>query len=225
LLDDDDRLVDAKLEKQLRVLRSNPAVGVVYCGLRWEDGPAVLPNPAVRGDVLEHALRFDTSPAAIGTMLIERAVLERLRPFQHGHGADDIGLKIELARRTEFDYVDEVLLRRGNSPDSVGKSRAAVEGRKEIIRAYEALYDRFPRAKRRAVAETYLVSGEQYLTGRGWSIAAITEFVRACYHVPGLPLVYAGSLLASLLGKRGYWFFRSRYSSGILGEYRRGKST
>jgi len=224
LLDDDDRLLPGKFEAQVPLLSSTSA-GVVYCGLRWEGGPTVRPDPNVRGDVLEAALSFATAPAAMGTMIVERAVLERIRPFRHRHGADDIGMKIELARHTEFDFVDEVFLVRGRSEGSVGTSWAAVEGRHEILDTCADLYDAYPEARRRALGETYLVSGQFRLNDRGWSAAAIADFARACYHVPGLPPVYLASLLASLLGRRGYRSMRSLYSALALGDRRTGKAT
>jgi GT2 family glycosyltransferase len=61
LLDDDDRLLEGKLEKTAEVLRENPDVGVSYCGVYWGDEPH-LPKPEVAGDILEHALRFQTFP-------------------------------------------------------------------------------------------------------------------------------------------------------------------
>jgi len=224
LLDDDDVLLPGKFEAQIPVLQSD-STGVAYCGLRWEGGPTVRPDPAVRGDVLEAALSFGTAPAMMGTMLVERPVLDRIRPFRHRHGADDIGMKIELARHTEFDFVDGVYLVRGRSEASVGTSRAAVEGRHEVLELCADLYAEHPTAGRRALAETYLVSGEFRLNDRGWSPAAVADFLRACYHVPGLSPVYVGSLLAGLLGRRGYRLVRSLYSRLALGDRRAGKTT
>ncbi|WP_233752189.1 MULTISPECIES: glycosyltransferase [Halostella] len=224
LLDDDDRLLPGKLEAQVPRLRSNSDVGVAYCGLRWEDGPTVHPDPTVRGDVLEDALQFSTSPAMMGTMLVERSVLEALLPFPNRHGADDIGLKIELARQTDFDYVDEVLLVRGRSSNSVGTSWDAIEGRHEILSSYANLYAEYPDAWRRALAETYLVSGQFRLNDRIWSPAAIADFARALYHAPGLPPVYLGSLIAALFGRGVYRRSRSLYSSIALGDERAGKT-
>lgn len=225
LLDDDDRLLPGKLEAQVPLLRSNAGVGAVYCGLRWEDGPSVLPDPAVRGDVLADALQFSTSPAMMGTLLVERPVVEDILPFRHRHGADDIGMKVELARRTRFDFVDDVFLVRGNSAESVGTSWAAVEGRHEILATYADLYTEYPTARRRALAETYLVSGQFRLNDHWWSPAAIADFGRACYYAPGLPPVYAGSLLSALFGRRVYRGARSLYSSVVLGDDRPGKVT
>lgn len=80
------------------------------------------PKPEVRGDILEHVLRFQTFPLWTGTMLMERDVLLDCMPFAGmGEGDDleielgDTDLKIELARGTKFDYVNEYLVfyRRG----------------------------------------------------------------------------------------------------------------
>lgn len=224
-LDDDDSLFKDKLERQVPLLE-DAGTGVVYSGLQWEDGPAVHPKTDVRGDVLEQALQFDTAPCMIGTMLIDRGVLEEVSMEKHVHGADDIGLKIELARVTEFEYVDDVLVTRGDSVDSLGTSWAAVEGRFTILETYADLYSTFPpEIRRRALAETYLVQGERYLDDRAWSPSAIVSFARASYHVPGIDAVYAGAFLLSLFGRVGYTITGSGYSRFVRGERRRGKST
>jgi len=224
-LDDDDRLLPGKLTAQVPVLRDNPDVGVVYCGLRWEGTHAVVPHPDVRGDVLEAALRFSTSPAMMGTMLIERSVIEDITPFRHRHGADDIGMKIELARRTEFDFVEDVYLVRERSEDRFGLSWAAVEGRHEIITIYDGLYEQYPDARRAALGETYLVSGQFRLNEDRWSVAAFADFARALYHVQGYPPEYVGSLVTSLFGWHIYWAVRVFYSKYVLGDDRPGKRT
>lgn len=225
-LDDDDSLAAEKLERQAPVLESNEDVGVVYCGIRWEDGPTVYPKADVRGDVLVDALRFDTSPCMMGTMLITRDVLDPASMAKHTHGADDIGLKIELARATRFEYVDEALVTRGNSVNSLGTSWDAVEGRFRVIEAYADLYDQFPASVRReALAETCLLKGERQLRDRLWSPSAIGSFAQAAVHAPGFDPVYVGSFLSSLFGRPGYGLVRSAYSWRILGPNRRGKTT
>lgn len=223
-LDDDDRLYPGKIRRQIPPLAGNDDVGVVYCGLQWTGGPAVRPRPSVKGDVVVDALRFDTSPCMMGTMLIERQVLSNIDLMKHDHGADDIGLKIDLARATAFDYVDEVLVRRGNPEESVGASLPAVEGRFEVIETFEDLYEEFPDTVRReALAETYLVQGQLLLQMRPWSLAAIRSFALAAYHVPGLSPPYLGSLFGALLGRFAYNTSRTVYSRVVLGPERRGK--
>lgn len=225
-LDDDDRLVPEKFERQVPILAENPSVGVVYCGLKWEDGPAVHPKRGVRGDVLRDTLEFDTAPCMIGTMLIERELFDRVSMEDHTHGADDIGLKIDLARVTEFDYVDDVLVERGDNVGSLGKSWAAVDGRFEILDRYEHLYREFPpEVSRRALAETYLVKGERQLKDSVWSLGAILSFTKANYYIPGVDHVYVGALVLSVFGRLGYGISGSGYSRFVRGQRRRGKST
>lgn len=224
-LDDDDCLLPSKLDRQVSVLANNDDIGVVYCGLQWADGPAVLPRPGVRGDVLTDALRFDTAPCVMGTMLIDRSVLETVDLLKHDHGADDIGLKIELARVTEFDYVDDVLFWRRDSPESLGTSQAAVDGRFRIIEMYDRLYRESPEEIRReALAESHLVAGQFTLQNTMWSGAAIRSFATALYHSPGIRLPYLGSLVSSLFGRPGYELSRRLYSRCVLGSERQGKN-
>ena len=227
LLDDDDIILDRKLSKQVDVFQERNNVGGVYCGLRWgSGGPSVLPDRRVRGDVLEQTLRFQTSPCAMGTMLIDRNAIKRILPLKHHHGADDIGMKIELARVTEFDFVDEVLVYRGNSEESRSTSLTSVDGRKQILSMCDDLYAEFPASVRRAaLAETYLVQGQIQLNRDFWSPAAIASFARACYYIPGLRAPYIGSLFASFFGRTVYGTARSFYSQFVLGDDRRGKNT
>jgi hypothetical protein len=223
-LDDDDRLLPGKFETQVPVLAGDSAAGVVYSGLEWAGGPTVRPDLGVQGDVLADALRFQTAPCMMGTMLVERDVIEAIMPFEHTHGADDIGMKVELARTTEFRAVDEVLLRRGNPEGSVSTSQAAVDGRWAIIDHYEELYAEFPPAVRRAaVAETHFMQGRRLLEERPWSPAALAAFARAAYHAPGLSVPYVGALVAAVFGRPGYRLSRRLYSAFVLGGDRSGK--
>ena len=203
LLDDDDRLLNGKLRRQVELLNRDD-VGVAYCGFRWDDGSVVLPKEHVSGDVLREALMFDTAPCATSTMLTRRSVIEQCLPLADRDGADDVGLKIELARRTEFDYIDAALVFRNHSPDSRQASSGKVTAQAELLKEYRDLYDRFPpTVYRTALAETYLISGLAELDERVWSPKAIATLARACYHTPGLPFPLVGALAASLFGRPG----------------------
>lgn len=224
-LDDDDLLDTDKLERQLAVLDRAEDVGVVYCGARWEDGHAVLPDPNVRGDVLEYALRFQMTPASPSAMLIDAGVLASILPLSNRHGADDMGMKIELARLTDFDYVDEPLVTKGESDDSLGGSWANVEGRFELLERYADLYETHPEARRVALGHTYLLSADLRLDERVWSPRAVADAARGCYHVPGLPVAFLGYLGASLFGRPGRDVARAAYDRFVLGDEHRGKVT
>ena len=201
-LDDDDRLRPTKLEAQVPLI--GDGVGVVYCGLVDEEWGEVRPDAAVRGDALERALRIDTFPAIPSTMLIDADVLAEMLPLGHRHGADDSGMKIELARRTRFEYVDEPLVERGKPDETLSSSWAHIEGRKRIVATYDDLYDRFPPAVRRtAVRQTYYRQGRKHLEEKSWSLAAVASFARAAYHTPEDRPAFVRDAVASAFGRPG----------------------
>lgn len=223
-LDDDDRLHPEKLERQLDVAARSDA-GVIYCGAQWEDGHRVLPDPSIRGDVLEAALRFRMTPASPSAMLIDAEILSKVLPFQNHHGADDMGLKIELARRTSFEFVDEVLVTNGLAEDSLSRSWDNVAGRFELLERYADLYEDYPTVYRDAVAHTYLLRATLLLEERPWSLQAIIDVARACYLVPGLPLAFAGFLVTAPFGRPGVILGWKVYNRLVLGDEHRGKIT
>lgn len=203
-LDDDDRIHPEKLSKQVALLERGDA-DVVYCGFQGEHGATVLPDPAVRGTVLERALRFDMEPCRTSTMVIDSDVLHDIMPlYTESEGAGDFSMMIDLARRTTFDFVDEPLVFTGRPAYSLGTGWSAVEGRKKLLDEYRELYDRFePDIYRAALAETSLQEGRRHLNESQWSLAAIAAFARAVYYDPDGQLVYRGELAASLFGSRG----------------------
>jgi glycosyltransferase involved in cell wall biosynthesis len=200
-LDDDDRLLPTKLTRQVALCERTGA-GVAYCGMTYEDGTTVLPDPTARGDVLARALEFSLSPCVTSTMLVAREALAGVLPLPDHPGGDDLGLMIDLARDHEFEYVDDALVERGVIEDSRGKSPGLIRGRKEIIREYDDLYDEFPSAVRAsALANTHKLAGRMELREQRWSLPAIQSFALACYHVPSART--AIPLAASLFGRSG----------------------
>lgn len=205
-LDDDDLLLPTKIEKQLPLF--SDSVGVVYCGHRnVESGEVVLPDPEVRGDVLRHALAIELWPCNTDTMLTKRSVLKAVAPFPHHHGAEDDGFRIEVARRTEFDYVDEPLVeRRKQSPDRRAKTQAYLEGRKRIVESYPELYARYPDARADALRFTYELEAYKHLRDRTWTLDAPRSYLRASRHARSLGgrLRLLASAFGSLLGRPTY---------------------
>lgn len=225
-LDDDDRFAPSKLKKQVAIAESEAEVGVVYCGIRWDDGHVVLPDQEVRGNVLEYALMFQMTPSSPSTMLIDTEVANELLPFVNLHGADDMGMKIELARRCEFEFIDEPLVLKGDSEESLGGSRENIEGRLELLERYDNLYARYPdRVRRTALAHTHLLDAELTLNERIWSPQALKQAVLACRRVPGWPISFVGYLMASILGRPGRDFANIVYLRLVLGDQHRGKLT
>lgn len=223
-LDDDDRFRPAKLERQLE--RFDDDTGVVYCAAKWENGHVIRPDPDIRGAVLEYALRFRMTPSSPSAMLIDSSVLGEMLPLQNTHGADDMGMKIELAARTEFDFVDEPLVVKGESDDSLGGSRENVAGRFKLIDRYADLYTEFPPEVRRdALAHTYLLDADARLDAHAWSPRAIASAARACWHAPGWPASFLGYFGASLFGRPGRALGRAVYDRYVLGDEHQGKVT
>jgi len=209
-LDDDDRLLLGKFSRQVALLERTGA-GVAYCGMTYENGTTVLPDSDVRGDVLARALEFDMSPCLTSTMLADRSVLETALPLPDRPGGDDLGLMIELARETTFEYVDESLVRRGVIEGSRGKSDGLIRGRKEIIREYDDRYREFPPSIREnALSYTYRLEGRMELREARWSSAAVAAFALACYHAPSIRTVVP--LFASLFGRVGLDAMQRAYS-------------
>lgn len=199
LLDDDDRLHPTKLERQLPDL--DATTGVSYTGMDFEGTDPRLPDPAVRGEVLERALAFDCSPCVTSTMLLTREALDAVLPLADRPGADDLGLIVDLARTTRFAAVDEVLVTRGLDDDSRGKSLGLVQGRRDILREYADLYARYPAAERQARADTHRQEGETRLRA-GERASALRAFARAARTRP-TPAA-AARLLGACGGRRTY---------------------
>lgn len=210
-LDDDDYLLEGKLSKTAAVLQENPDVGVSYCGAIRSDTGEFYPKPEVCGDILEHTLRCQAFPLWTATMLIERHVLLDCLPFPGTvEGQDfevelnDSNLKIELAKRTKFDYVDECLAfyRRDSSSLWVGKQR--LKKIKEVVRHQRELYDQYPEIRRQLLAEWYARRGRNLLEERLWSADAIGYFLKSLSLSEDQKLKRGFEMASSLFGRPGH---------------------
>ena len=211
-LDDDDEFLEGKLTKTAEVLRQNPDVGVSYCGVIRGDEQC-YPKPEVSGDFLEEALAFQTFPMWTGSMLMERDVLLDCMPLagmSEDHDLDielgDTDLKIELARRTETDYVDECLAvyrqdtnERWTGPRRFKKVKQNVEHQRE-------LYDRYPLVRRELLTYWNQRQAQYWLEEKTWSVKAISHLLRAAYRANGVTgkLKYGIGGAASLFGRPGW---------------------
>jgi glycosyltransferase involved in cell wall biosynthesis len=209
-LDDDDYLLEGKLTKTAEVLRENPEIGVSYCGvIREGDGPQ-YPKPEVSGDILEDALHFRTFPLWTGSMLIRRAVLEDCLPFAGMAEDDDLeielgdtDLKIELARRTKFGYVDECLVFYRREGNVLWTGLRKFRKVKQNVRHQSELYDQYPGIRRSLLSHWYERQGKTYLEKRVWSARAIACFTKATYYADEDRLPKAIEAVASLFGRPG----------------------
>jgi len=209
LLDDDDRLLPEKLERQVPLLESDPSVGVVYCGLREVSGEPTLPDPDNRGDVLEQALRFDLHPCQTVTMLFDGDVLRDLYPLTAREAADDLGMKVRAAARARFEFVDEVLVVRGSSESHRAAKLAYSDEIWNMIAEFDHLYDRFDESVRRdAKVLGHKSRGYRLLGQDWWSMGAIVAFAKALYYRRSVDPRLIAALLSAVFGKPGYVFAR-----------------
>lgn len=209
-LDDDDYLLEGKLTKTADVLRENPDVGVSYCGAIRGDGGKFYPKPEVSGDVLEHALRFQTFPLWTGSMLMERDLLLDCLPMAGMAEGDDLDielgdtdLKIELARRTKFGYVDECLVFYRQDGNKLWAGKRKFRKIRQNIRHQEELYDQYPDIRQDLLAEWYERQGMNWLEERPWSAHAIVCFMKATYYDRDSNIPKGLQTVASLFGRPG----------------------
>jgi glycosyltransferase involved in cell wall biosynthesis len=201
-LDDDDLLRADKIRLQKECL--DEGVGVVYSGLQYyERGEVIRPDPDVKGDVLDRTLQFAMWPPCFtSTMLIDRTILDQIRPLEH-HGAGDTTFMIGLARRTQFDFVDAPLVEKRLEVDNLGFSLENVRNKKQLLSEYESLYDQFPECRKRAKSHVYRQEGHVRLAERPWSARAIVAFARATYHTPTDRTDHLAAFLGSFGGQPG----------------------
>lgn len=188
-LDDDDQLLPEKLQQHTDYLNTHPDIGVVYCGVQLESGDTHQPNPEVSpdGDPMGAILRLASYPCIPSTMLIRRELLEEIRPFENTHGADDTGLKIELAQRTAFDYTDEPLVVRGEHDSQLSESRDFISGIDTLLARYDELYQQHPDAVRNEIlAKRYTHLGNHLLEQHGWSVRSIVSFWKVLWYTPNI---------------------------------------
>lgn len=200
-LDDDDLFLPTKLSKTAALLDANPNIGVAYSGLVSDVRGFQHPNPSVSGNVIEHALRFDMYPCCTITMLMRRELLFDILPLPSF--ADDLHLKIELAKRTRFDYVDECLVfrRKLESRKWVGLDKFAEM--KRVVQHHEPLYDDHPDIRRTLLAELYEKEGQVRLDQQIWSLVAIINFLKATYYTEEGKFRCTAQILAGLFGRYG----------------------
>lgn len=201
-LDDDDLLREDKLTRQAPLL--SRSTGVVYSGLRYhESGEVILPDPDVRGDVLEHTLKFEMWPPCFtSTLLVDRTVLEAVRPLR-GHGAGDTTFMIGLAQRTDFEFVDAPLVEKRLDVDSLGFSLENVANKRALLEEYETLYDRYPACRSAALEQTHRQEGHVRLSNTRWSPHATVAFARAAYRSQSERAGLALTALGSVFGRPG----------------------
>lgn len=113
-LDGDDAWMPAKLERQVRLLRAQPNVGVVFTHRFLMDfAGAILPAPRRRfhrGMIFNELIVGDD--VCYSSTMIRREILETVGAFDERL---ELGIEVDLwlrvARHYEFDFIDEALVK------------------------------------------------------------------------------------------------------------------
>lgn len=208
-LDDDDRLFEGKLTKTAKLLRENSEVGVSYCGVLREDEPH-RPIPEVRGDILEPAMRFAVFPLWTGSMLMERDVLEECMPLAGMGENDDLEIQlgdtnliIDLAKRTQFEYVDEILAQYRRNRSRLWTERTMFRKIKQNMEHQQELYGQYPHIKRSVLAEWYEIQGTVHLNEPQWSPRSTLCFAKSAYYSQEDRFRKTALALVSVFGRQG----------------------
>jgi len=112
-LDDDDRWMPTKLEKQLNLINKNPHIGVVSTGA-WEiknSGKVTgYTFPLLRGNIFPKILR-NNCVGGCSKVLVRKECFKKVGLFDEKLPAgEDFDLWIRLAKYYQFDYVRECLV-------------------------------------------------------------------------------------------------------------------
>ncbi len=115
LLDCDDVWLPGKLEAQLAIMRARPAVGVVHTDYEVVDEQGLVEERArARYSQEPLVLAFVGGHTALpSTLLMRRSVLDEVGALDPDlYGSEDSDLTIRLYTVTEFECVDQVLVRK-----------------------------------------------------------------------------------------------------------------
>lgn len=200
--DDDDWLFEDKISKQVSFLEQHPEIGSVHCGYVGPDGNEYYPPETNRGDVVVSALRHDIPCCNTLTSLAKMELLRDIFPLPEYPSGSDLVVHLELAPKTQFDFLDEVLACRDVGGDSLGSSLQNRKTRVQLVHDYAELYEPYPEVKRETLAKSYELLGRKLLQERYWSASAIAAFLRATVLSNGRPQ-HLLLLCASVFGTPG----------------------
>ncbi len=149
-LDDDDEWLPTKLERQVNLLdQCAPVVGGVYTGFVMVDRMAgdvlgaIVPSKA--GHILHELCRHNCIGTA-STMVLRRKCLEEVGLFDETvHFGEEYDMWIRVARRFEFTYLGEPLVRYSVHPTQLSTNYAAmIQGSERKLAKYVAFFATYP---------------------------------------------------------------------------------
>lgn len=206
LLDDDDLLEPGKIDKQVSLLERSENIGAVYCGQYFRGIRPSLPNDSDRGDVLEEALSGELTQCVTSTLLVDGQIMRDCLPLPDSPGADDMYIKVELAKRTNFDFVDSPLVVRGDSEDARSGGKNAINGMEGLLDTYAELYEKHPSRVERTLISNIHHRRARYILSEQWfSLKAPYLFLLSVLYSSRIKKAYIGHFFGSLLGRPGLW--------------------
>ncbi len=221
-LDSDDEWEPTKLERQLQMFESNPALGLVYTRRMIIDPTGrtlgVDRRPLYRGRIVENLLLDNF--ICYSTVMVKKSVLDDVGLLDESFIIpSDYDLWLRVALKYEADYLDEALVRYREHP---GISRRAnwFERRKEVDRVTRRFLDEH--GGRQAISPQVIHEMELARCGSiAWSFRETRPWQSAWWYLRALarsPLhlrVWRG-LGALLLTKRGRQFVKTYSKHGRI---------
>jgi len=204
LLDDDDYLEPEKISKQVSILEQDQDVGVAYCAFRNERRYVSRQRENQNGDVLDVALEMSLT-CVTSTMLLKWNIAMLILDLPEFSGSDDTFWKIEFAQRTQFAYIDEVLVHKGIPEEHREDTIGAIEGTWLVLKRYEDLYETHPESVYyTALSKAMRREAKYLLRNRLWSYRAIVLSTSALYYDPKPARMTRVLPIFSLFGMGGY---------------------
>ena len=213
-LDDDDRWVPTKIEKQVRSLRAKPDDYCgVYTGSKVTKGGTVISttSPDKRGTLYPDILVYNTIET-FSSVLIRTSCFDRVGGFDpEFHRAMDWDLYIRLAKQYRFECISEPLVERILHDENISGDLGydltvrdmVFEKYERDIRTDSQIFRRFNAAMGKERALVCLQTDEQY--------QAIHHMLDAFVAVPRLE--HLGLLLITLFGRRALSMVRKTRSA------------
>ncbi len=201
-LDSDDVWAVEKLEKQIAVLKSDPAFGAVYCGVREVViGSTAQPEVPVRsyphGDLLDALLVSDVT-APTSCYVVRREVFETAGRFDTSLQArQDWDMWIRIAKNFRIGTIPEALtdLRSHDGPRTISDPTRELNAYKTILTKYAPLRaTKSFRIRQAALASYYRRAGRVHYHHMDAPVQAIGYHMRSILTWPLEPDSYAALL-------------------------------
>jgi len=211
-IDDDDRWLPLKLERQVEYFESlSDKYAVVHSGMKhFGDGGKVRTDPVAQtGDIFPEIL--SQNEIGFSSTMVRRESIEEVGGFDPElPRAVDWDLWIRLAKRYKFEGIDQVLVHRHVQEDSItADPDHSITAREMIREKYRDTYQKHPAAATQLAKDIAEQRAFEALQA-GDRLEALRYRLRAL-RLGGLSLKSIGRLGLSILGPQGYRLGKTLY--------------